>query len=112
MKYFFLFLFFVWSLALFAQTKVSDSSFYYSTFFENEVEIESQNWVKDSLEFSSGHYYWFVGKVNRGKIVENLTLKYPHPMLILGFLLGQKIDVEEAWHRPFASSCGVLHVIV
>ncbi|MTI32276.1 hypothetical protein [Xanthovirga aplysinae] len=76
---------------------------YYQLFFDGGVKVEMQNWEKDSLELSSGHYYSFA---------ENNAMNISSPNMILGFLIGKGLKIEEAWYRKNENSCGRMMVMV
>jgi hypothetical protein len=82
---------------------------YQQLFFIQPPTVEIQNWTKEPVDFPEGYYYQFLGVKQEDK-----TILYPvnHPRLLLGYLLGQGIEIEEAWHRDDAPSCGIYEVIV
>jgi len=97
-------------MQLIAQNMPADNiERYNSIFFYQSVKPESQDWEKEPPVFPNGHYYRFNGIVRNGTTyLQEVT----RPDLILGYLLGQGIEIEDAWYRPYATHCGPLEVMV
>ena len=85
-----------------AQNKQAET--YFSIAFYQPVKFKSENWFEHPPVFSTGHYYQFADFYG-----ENV---FRSPLMLLGFLLGQGIELEEAWFRGHSTRCGYAETIV
>lgn len=69
----------------------------------NQMEKKQVNWEKNESSFSEGIYYEFVGDEASGEATSPRRIDQPD--LILGYLFGNGVDVQEAWFKSYSSNC-------
>ncbi len=77
------------------------------------IKSDYQNWEENHYEFKKGYYY-NLSTIKRVGVKGFDMSDFDHQKsdIILGYLLGKGIKIEEAWFRSADSSCGVLDVWV
>lgn len=69
----------------------------------DQMEKNQVNWQKDAKSFSEGIYYEFTGGETSEEAASERRIEYPE--VILGYLSGNGVDVQEAWFKSYSSSC-------
>lgn len=69
----------------------------------DNMEKNQVNWEKNENSFSEGVYYEYTGKETSEEAAS--PRRIDHPDLILGFLSGKGVDIQEAWFKSYSSSC-------
>jgi hypothetical protein len=95
-------------LQILAQDKPTEKEeLYTSIFLSQSVEPQAQDWEKEPPIFPSGYYYQF-----NGISIVGVAQEVTRPDLVLGYLIGQGIIIEDAWYRQRSTYCGFSEVIV
>ena len=79
---------------------------YQEKFFLSQIQTSA---FSTPNSYPAGSYYGFIG-ITRNGITDIGGTK--NPELLIGFLIGQGIDVEEAWYRGSLTRCDLADVMV
>ena len=103
-------LLFILPIAVYSQNKSMDIvDVYNKRLFYSPINIEFPKEQNVNSSFPKGYYYYFRG------IIRNDTTylhEIKNPELIMGFLIGQGIQLEEAWFIGAETRCGIADVMV
>ncbi len=69
----------------------------------NHMDKKQVNWEKNENSFSDGVYYEFTGEETSEEASSSRRIEYPE--VILGYLSGNGVDIQEAWFKSYSSSC-------
>ena len=76
---------------------------YRSLFLHNRLNGgEFENWNKVPPTFPKGYYYQFAGKIRSDTA---WTSEVDNPEMILGYLIGLGVEVEDAWFKGYDANC-------